>query len=170
MHFGAKEADDPTTGTWVEPFTFGVHRSSGYAALEFNARMGKLHSGGLIGALMAAERNDASNAAQAYYMTIAKMVDDRDGIPAAWEPVPLPQSPGDQRPPSFRVPWGDRQGELRPMEEAADYLENTPHSSRRRWLHLMEKDQDAVVQFDELSKLFEWMVGQTSGNRSAASS
>jgi hypothetical protein len=170
MRFGAKEHDDPTAGTWVEEFEFCVQGATGVRTLKFNARLGKIPTGGLLSAMTAAERGDAAGAAKAYQLSIAKMVDDRDGLPARWTPVPLPRQEGDDRPEVFRVPWGDAQGELRPMSESDKYLRETPHSSRRRWLSLLEDDEDAMVEFGDLQALFEWMVSTSTGNRSAASS
>jgi hypothetical protein len=137
---------------------------------EFWAVLGNLHAGGLIAALMAAERKDAGKAAEAYYRTISKMVDNNDGIPANWEPVPLPQEEGDERPEVFRIPWGADKGSLVPMVNAEAYIASEVHSSRRRWLHLMEVDDDAIVEFSDLTELFEWLIAQSSEKASAASS
>lgn len=167
--FGAKDND---AGAVVrrEKFEFGVRTVEGVTVHEFWAVMGNLHAGGLIGALIAAQKNDAGKAAEAYYRTIAKMVDNNDGIPANWEPSALPQSDGDERGPVFRVPWGADKGALVPMENAGAYLKSEVHSSRRRWLHLMEVDDDAIVEFKDLSELFEWLIAQTAEKASAASS
>lgn len=170
--FGAQgpAGSDAAGAVQRERFEFGVMTAEGVVVHEFWAVIGQLHAGGLIAALMAAEGNDGGKAAEAYYRTIAKMIDNRDGIPSDWKPKPLPRQEGDDRPEMFRVPWGADKGALRPMSEADAYLDSEVHSSRRRWLHLMEVDADAVVEFGDLSKLFEWMVAQSSGNRSAASS
>lgn len=169
-NFGAKNSDDPGQGTWTEEFTFGVMRASGVELLKFNARLGKIPTGGLLSAMTAAERGDTAAAAKAYWLSIAKMIDDRDGIPARWTAVPLPRQEGDERPEVFRVPWGDNAGDLVPMDKADEYLRTMPHSSRRRWLSLLEDDEDAMVEMPHLQELFEWMVAQSTGNRSAASS
>lgn len=153
-----------------EKFEFGVLTPEGVRVEEFYAVLGNLHAGGLIAALMAAERKDAGKAAEAYYRTIAKMVDNNDGIPAGWTPEPLAQAEGDERAPMFRVPWGDDKGALVPMKDADAYLESEVHSSRRRWLYLMEQDDDAVVEFSDLSEVFEWLIAQSTEKASAASS
>lgn len=167
--FGAK--DNETEGiARREPFEFGVSTSSGVVVHTFMAVLGKLHAGGLIAALLAAQRQDVTAAAEAYYRTIAKMIDNNDGIPSGWEPSPLPQDPNDDRPASFRVPWGAQKGEILPMTKAAEYLDAEVHSSRRRWFDLMEHDDEAVVEFDDLTELFEWLIAQSTEKASAASS
>lgn len=167
--FGAKdgEIENPIRR---EKFEFGVHTANGVVVHEFYAVLGNLHAGGLIGAMIASEKRETAKAAEAYYRTIAKMIDNTDGIPAGWEPKALPQAAGDERPPVFRVPWGADKGELVPVENADAYLESEVHSSRRRWLHLMEEDDDAVVEFKDLSEVFEWLVAQSTEKASAASS
>ena len=57
-----------------------------------------------------------------------------------------------------------------PMEEAPEYLKSEVHSSRRRWLYLMEEDEDAIVDFEDLNKIFEWIIAEASGKASAVSS
>ena len=168
MHFGATEND--TTPIRKEQFSFGVRRADGVETHTFTALLGKLDAGGLIAALIAVENDDGGKAATAYYRTIAKLVDNSDGIPARWEPKALRQEEGDERPQMFRVPWGRDKGQLMKLDDASSYLEGEVHSSRRRWLHLMEQDDDAIVEFEDLSKIFEWLVKQSSGNHSAVSS
>lgn len=170
QHFGAKPDQDPTEGTWTEKFNFGIATSQGTKVLEFNARLGKLPAGGLLSALLAAERGDETKAVKAYALSISKMIDDRDGLAARWQAEPLDQREGDERPPSFRVPWGEDKGKIRPMDEESEYVRSVAHSSRRRWLSMLEDDEDAMIDFGDLQGLFEWMVAQSTGNRSAASS
>lgn len=167
--FGAKDSamDVPARR---EKFEFGVRTANGVVVHEFYAVLGNLHAGGLIAAMSAAHRNDGAAAAEAYYRTIAKMIDNYDGLPAGWEPSALQQEEGDERPPSFRVPWGPDKGKIRAMADADTYVNSEVHSSRRRWLHLMEMDDDAIVEFSDLSELFEWLVAQSTGKASGASS
>lgn len=167
--FGAKD-NQTELPPRREQFEFGVQTSSGVVVHTFWAVLGKLHAGGLIAALLAAQRQDVTAAAEAYYRTIAKMIDNNDGIPSGWEPEALSQSEGDERPASFRVPWGLHKGELLPMTEAATYLAEEAHSSRRRWFDLMEHDDEAIVEFDDLTELFEWLIAQSTEKASAASS
>lgn len=170
-HFGAKAGDAPPRKV---PFTFGVLRGDEIDTHSFTALLSKIDAGGLITALQAIEQDDGPKAARAYYRTIARVIDNRDGIPAGWKPEPLQQPAGegviDNRPPSFRVPFGAQKGEIRPMSEADEYLKSEVHSSRRRWLYLMEDDDDALVDFNDLNELFEWIISEASGKASAASS
>lgn len=153
-----------------EKFEFGVRTATGVKVHEFYAVLGNLHAGGLIAAMVAANRKDTAGAAEAYYRTIAKMVDNSDGIPANWEPTPISQQKDDERGPVFRVPWGVDKGSLVPMENADAYLDSEVHSSRRRWLDLMERDNDAIVEFSDLMALFEWLIAQSTEKVSAVSS
>lgn len=168
-HFGAKKGDAPLRR---EPFTFGVLRDDEVVTHTFTALLGKVDAGGLLGALRAVEQNDGAKAAAAYYKTIARVIDNADGIPHGWKPEALPKTDGviDNRPPSFRVPYGQAKGEIWPMDRAQEYLESEVHSSRRRWLYLMEEDDDAIVDFEDLNKIFEWIIAEASGKASAASS
>ena len=169
MHFGAKQGDAPLRR---ESFTFGVLRGDEIVTHQFTALLGKIDAGGLITALRAVEADDGAKAASAYYRTIARVIDNSDGIPYGWKPEALPKAPGviDNRPDSFRVPYGAAKGEIWAMDKAEDYLASEVHSSRRRWLHLMEDDEDAIVDFEDLNKIFEWIIKGASGKASAASS
>lgn len=166
-HFGAKPGGAQPRR---QPFSFGVLRGDEIDTHQFVALLGKLDAGGLITALRAAEESDGAKAASAYYHTIARAIDNRDGLAYNWVPEALPQDDDDTRPPSFRVPFGEKQGQLLPMDEADEYVKSEVHSSRRRWLYLMEKDDDAIVDFDDLNEIFEWLIAEASGKASAASS
>lgn len=166
-HFGAKPGDQPPRR---EPFSFGVLRGDEIETHHFTALLGKIDAGGLITALRAAEENDGPKAARAYYTTIARAIDNRDGIPAGWQAEPVAKAPDDNRADVFRVPFGAHKGELMPMADAEEYVKSEVHSSRRRWLHLMEVDPDAVVDFKDLNDIFEWIIQESSGKASAASS
>jgi hypothetical protein len=166
-HFGAKSGDAPPRR---EPFTFGVLRGDEIETHHFIALLGKIDAGGLITALRAAEQEDGGKALSAYFRTIARVLDNRDGIPAEWAPEVRDKPEGDERPDVFRVPYGDRRGELVPVSEAPEYLKSEVHSSRRRWIHLLEKDDDAIVSLEDLTAIFEWVIAEASGKASAASS
>jgi hypothetical protein len=166
-HFGAKKGDAPLRSV---PFTFGVLRGDEIDVYNFTALLGKVDAGGLITALRAAESDDGGKAASAYYRTISRVIDNRDGIPYGWKPEALEKASDDDRPDVFRVPYGPHKGELMPMEEAPEYLKSEVHSSRRRWLYLMEEDEDAIVDFEDLNKIFEWIIAEASGKASAVSS
>lgn len=167
-HFGAKEGEaSPFRRT---PFTFGFHRNGEVATEQFTALIGKVDAGGLMSALRSVEERDDVGAATALYRVISRVLDNSDGIPSRWEPEAVRQEEGDNRPPVFRSPYGVTKGDLIPMSEAGEYLNSEVHSSRRRWLHLMERDEDAIVDFEDINKIFEWIIQESSGKASAASS
>lgn len=87
---------------------------------------------------------------------IGKFMDNKDGTPANWAPVELPRkkNEADDAPLRFRAP----DGRIHPMDKAPDFLAVQAGSSRKRWLHLMNEDEDAAVEMDDLVKLLEFLV------------
>lgn len=87
---------------------------------------------------------------------ISKFMDNADGTPANWEPVPLPRKKNEPEgaPLRFRAP----DGRIHPMDKAPDFLAHGAGSSRRRWLHLINEDEDATVELEALTKLLEFLM------------
>lgn len=80
------------------------------------------------------------------------LVDD-DGTPAKWQP---------------EVEEGefvDPSGDTRPVSELAALLEFEAGSSRRRWVHLMDRDDEVEIETEEVVGLYEKLVEASSGNR-----
>lgn len=174
--FGRKNNVQPVRRV---PFEFYVQRGGEPERHEFQAVLA-LDAASLTHTLAEAAI-ESPNVLAAYMKTVRKMIDNTDGIPAKWEPVPVrgavePVDLGggmidetQVRPPSFRVPYGPGKGNLLPMTEASRYLKEEQHSSRRRWLDLLD-DDDVTIDFKDVSALFEYLVAEASGNRSGASS
>lgn len=121
-------------------------------------------SGGDIAAIAHAAKHDPESQATMLIDLIGKLVDNRDGdVKAKWEYQPIKQKAGDDRPPVFRGP----DGELYPVAESGEWLplwaDPANWTSRRRWLHLMKEDDEAIVQTDDLVGIAEWAIGLASG-------
>lgn len=123
---------------------------------------------------------------------IRTMLDDTDGTPLEWEPVVLPNAMAvphgdlsfwpqdvDTEPvedngrmsivgglddeeepePQFLAP----DGTVHPMRDAAKYLDPGAASSRRRWVELMDGDNDLTVKANTIMKLWQWLVSESAG-------
>lgn len=116
---------------------------------------------------------------------IRSMLDDEDGTPADWSPTVLP---AEARVPSNElVGWpseedGDAQavaghleddddeerpaqfvgpdGVVYPMSDAGKFEEFSAGSSRRRWIELMDGDNNLTVSAKTISKVWRWLIGE----------
>lgn len=98
---------------------------------------------------------------------LAKMMDDKDGtVKAKWVAVELPP-PADldddeaaEWEPSYRGP----DGQIYPFSDTETlnrWNDQTLWTTRRRWVQLMEHDDDALVEMEHLMKLAEDIMGLT---------
>ncbi len=71
---------------------------------------------------------------------------DTDGTPAKWVPI---VKDGE---------FEDPTGEMRDVADIASYLEANAGSSKRRWAHLMDDDDELEVTIEEIVKVYELMV------------
>jgi hypothetical protein len=69
-----------------------------------------------------------------------------DGTPAKWQPRPK----GGE--------FEDWNGETRPTSELADLLEFEAGSSRRRWMALMDDDDELQVELDQITDAYEKLI------------
>lgn len=134
---------------------------------------------GLTSTLMLAKSSPEA-AMPAVLRVIAKMLDNKDGTPHGWRPVPLADKPNPEqadgpepddaeatlRERKFRGPDGN----LHTFEHAARFQAFEAGSSRRRWLHLIEEDDYVSVDAQDLMELFEWAVGLAAGRPTQPSS
>jgi hypothetical protein len=178
--FGSKVAPAPAAR---EPFEFTFMRDDEPEVHQFQARA-VTDAAGVAATLAVAERHPEQAFPRMLRM-IGTMLDNKDGTPAKWEPVAL-KHPGKPDPSvaehdaerdhlqaqldewERRADAGDDDyvtkfrgpdGQLHPMDRAARFLEFEAGSSRRRWFHLMNEDDEITVDAKELTKLFEWLVG-----------
>lgn len=121
---------------------------------------------------------------------IRTMLDDTDGTPLEWEPTVLPNSmhvshddlaiwPDDEAVDEDATFAGTMSivgglddeepeaqflapdGTVHPMRDAAKYLEPSAASSRRRWVELMDGDNDLTVKANTIMKLWQWLVSES---------
>lgn len=96
---------------------------------------------------------------------LLKQMDDKDGlIGVKWEATPLPK-PVDldedelaEWEPSYRGP----DGVIYPFsdkKQLSRWEDQETWSTRRRWLHLMHEDDDAVIKVEDLMAVLEWAIG-----------
>lgn len=113
---------------------------------------------------------------------IRTMLDDNDGTPLDWSPEPLPaevyasselavwpdsadtrqvaivgglDDEYEEEPlPQFLAP----DGTLHPVTEARKYTEFAAGSSRRRWVELMDGDNDLIVEAKTIMKAWQWLI------------
>lgn len=102
--------------------------------------------------------NEPDQAVVGMIRLIAKLIDNSDGVKAGWKPKVLPQDEGYDGPPMFRAPYGPRKGQPVPYDELSEFQDPAVWSSRRRWLALTD-DDDVILQEEDLSALFQWLVG-----------
>lgn len=88
-----------------------------------------------------------------------------DGTPERWRPN-IVSEPGEE-------PWfTDPQGDHTPVELLPAYEAFEAGSSRRRWVHLMEYDDEVTVEASQIIKLMHYLMeqsGKDPGKKSAAS-
>lgn len=168
------------TGKPVEriPVRFYCSRDEEPEALEFNLLKKDIDvaGAGRILRLMGGDSSDTENAARAVpeiVKFVSKYMDNKDGIPASWEPTPLPvlddvvrQETDPESGLNFRAP----DGSIWPMSEAYKFEAFDAGSSRRRWLKLMQEDDDVEVDQTALIDLFKYIAELAGGRPTPASS
>jgi hypothetical protein len=120
--------------------------------------------------------------------SIRSLLDDTDGTPMNWEPEALPreaqlprmdlstwpaESESEPLPEGYSVvgalddndPEPEQQflapdGTVHPMRDANKYLDPANGSSRRRWVELMDGDNDLTVEYNTIMKLWQWLVSE----------
>jgi hypothetical protein len=97
---------------------------------------------------------------------IRRSLDNRDGTPEKWEPVPIPPPGSDPDDPDvvkshFTAPNGDHV----PMDLVEGYLAFDAGSSRRRWVKLLDEDDDITVDPDQIIQLMADLLEAASNNR-----
>lgn len=116
-------------------------------------------SGGDIAGIMLAVKNDPESSIGKLIRLLAKLMDNNDGtVRAGWQPDVLPQKDDDDRPPSFRGPDGNIYA-LSDTEVLEEFADQTTWTSRRRWAYLLEEDDDAIVELEDIQEIAEWIIG-----------
>lgn len=173
------------------PFDFEVVRGGETEKIRFHATKS------VDMAAVARITGGNTNAVGGMLRVIMKAIDDTDGTPLTWQPIPvqiarygggwMPESElPDLRVPSvnadglvtgtadddvdivpgFRGPTGA----YHPMSEAPLFLEESSGSSRRRWVHMINDDDDVTIDSEDITALFEWVVSLAAGRPTPPSS
>jgi len=110
---------------------------------------------------MRARSQDGTQVLGPMMNTIRKMLSNRDGVPSTWSLVVVPPKKGSTQEPKFRGP----DGKLYPLSRAEEFEAVSAGSSKRRWDHLMQDDEDAIVDMKDLTDIFEYLVGLATNDR-----
>lgn len=153
-----------------EPFEFEFTRDDEPEVHEFLARA--VTDTSTLVMMLSTVRKRPEEAMGAVVRMVGKMLDNRDGTPTSWEPKPWKPARQDdevaEEPTEalFTGPDGDPINQQR-VDELQKF-ENG--SSRKRWLYLMQEDDEVIVDATALTKLFEWLVGLAAGRPTPPSS
>lgn len=116
-------------------------------------------SAGDIAGIMHAAQHAPQKAIGGLITLLTKVMDNKDGLVGAkWEPTPLERKDGDDREPSFRGP----DGEIYALDDEtalAEFDDPSNWTSRRRWVKLIDENDEAVVEMDDLQDITEWVIG-----------
>jgi hypothetical protein len=117
-------------------------------------------SGGDIAAIMQAVRTAPQQTVTRVVRLLTKVMHNRDAlVPAEWSPEALERKDDDDRPASYRGPDGEIYA-FTDEEAEAEFADHKNWTTRRRWIHLMEEDDEAEVELDDLMEIVEWVIGQ----------
>lgn len=146
-----------------EPFSITVMRDEEPITYEFRARV-MTDVTGLASVLTLGDKH-AEKAIGGVMRIIAKMLDNKDGVPANWKPEVLPEPDGapEDFVPQFRNPDGTLE-DFTP-ENTEKYTAFEAGSSKRRWLYLVEEDDEATIDEGQLMKLFGWLMSLAGKDR-----
>lgn len=138
------------------PFEFTVLRDEEPETHEFRAKVIIDASG--LAHMFHANQESPERSLVGLFRIIARLIDNKDGVPAQWEPTPLPLPKEVKEAEEAQLKFRGPDGEIYPMAEAVQFTAFEAGSSRRRWLHLMEKDDEVYVREGDLLELFKYLV------------
>lgn len=94
---------------------------------------------------------------------IRKMMIDSDGVSVRWNFADsiIEAKKKDEDPSAFRGPDG-KIYELADSEAIEKFQKVENGSSRRRWHHLMEEDDDLSIEVDDLMDILQWSIEEAS--------
>jgi hypothetical protein len=162
-----------------EDFTM-VFRDQDDKAVEHDFRaVVRMDAAGLKRALKTMQ-DDPQEGLTVLFEVVAGQLDDTDGVPEAWKPVPhairpwpadshTPVNPpavyepvpdGTEAPADavFRVPVGAEAGKWLPLAHSEEFTTHVAGSSRRRWVDLIDNNDDVAIELDDLKELFQWLI------------
>jgi hypothetical protein len=112
--------------------------------------------------VMKAQRGGGIESLTVFENMIRRALLDDDGVPAKWEPEY--EGKGKER--RLVGPGGD----LLPIEDLPDLQALEAGSSRRRWQHLMDVDDELEVELEEIQAAYETLVEAVSDRPTQSSS
>jgi len=145
-HFGPKR--DVAQAPTVE-FSVGFVRNGVEEIHEFAARP-RFTYGDTVGIV---KNQDGALALPFLDRMIRRCLADDDGTSLRWEPY--------VRDGQLEAP----DGKLVDPADAATYTAFEAGSSRRRWAHLMEADDDVEADLEQIVGVFEYLAGEAAGGR-----
>lgn len=121
--------------------------------------------------LAAKAETEPSKAARPLIRLLGKLMSNKDGVPSSWSPLELDDDdPGVPEGGKAIDYYRDHEGHVRAFSdtETLEWLQNIDNgSSRRRWQHLMEVDDEAVVELEDLIAVAEYLVAEGSDRPTA---
>lgn len=145
-HFAPKR--DAKPAPTVE-FSIAFVRDGVEEIHEFAARP-RPSAGDIIGVI---EHQDNTNGRVVPYFArmIRRALRNDDGTPEKWRPV------------IHEGHFNDPAGNRTPVAELPKFLTFEAGSSRRRWVHLMEYDDDITVEIELLDEVFQYLMEEAAG-------
>ncbi|MGH8571850.1 MAG: hypothetical protein ACREX8_04635 [Gammaproteobacteria bacterium] len=137
-------------------FTITFVRDGREETHEFVAKP-RVQFGDMMGMVQFGENN--SRALSAMDRLIRRSLVDDDGTPARWAPTVDDEG-------CFTAPDGDR----RPESELGAVEAFDAGSSRRRWAHLMDDDDDVEIELEQVAELMQWLAEQSADRPTQRSS
>lgn len=114
---------------------------------------------GNVVAIMDALKNAPEESAGAIATLLKRVLDDRDGVPAKWSVDDLPEVPPKTKPEDVVYTGPDGNTYTMADDAAVDkFLDPANGSSRRRWIELMDPDNEEGVQLHDLIDIAEWVM------------
>lgn len=148
------------------PITFRYLRDEVVETQQFNMLDKAVDVGATNRLLNRANSGGDAEAFAGMITLLAKYMDDKDGTGSRWQPVELEpkKTDGPDAPKRFRGP----DGKIHAWDKADEFLKIQNGSSRRRWLHLMNEDDDTTVDLDTIQRLMEFAMEISGKDRTRA--
>jgi len=163
-HFAAKRdvADAPVVSFSIDFARNGIKETHEFKAIP------RTSYGDMIGIVK--NQNDDPGRSLAYLdRMIRRLLVDTDGTPEAWKPEIKTQGPVAAKKgadPDGPVEYFiDPDGKRQSPDELPKFFAFEAGSSRRRWAHLLQHDDDVEIEIDQVTDLFEWLASEAAGQR-----
>lgn len=154
--FGGREARKPEQFQLITTDTRGQRRTHQFEVLP------SLPAGHVVG-LMDALKNSPEESFGKISNMLSRVLSDRDGTPAAWEPPSREALGVDDKAKAADVMWTGPDGDTYALSDQAaidKFADPANGSSRRRWAALMDPDnQEDGVDIQDLFDISEWVIG-----------